>query len=251
MHPARPRATPPPSQIPRRVRHAHQTLRPAASQCRPGPFPLDDDSAFEPYALAIPPTEPDHDPFEPARVPQEPLPQFHPFRKFSGLPPPGAMEDDDEEEDVEMQAVADRMRALIEAGRSALMSTPMAWESASGVDEEAERPMPLPVLAPSRSSTAQRHARRQSASAAVLPTSTTAGGSVARRSLGGGLGGPLAGHRPGSSRGGSLGGLGDLRVLGKEQGRVPPRAPNAGNAQVLEGVLERTSQYVTKGWWEA
>lgn len=234
------------------MRHAHQSLRPPVSQ-RKSFAPLSDDgSAFEPYALAIPPTEPDHDAFESARFPPDPLPEFHPFRKFSGVPPPGAMDDDDDD-DAEMQAVADRMKALIESGRSALMSTPMAWETASGVDEEGERPMPLPVVAPSRTSTSQ-HQRRQSASAAVLPSTSFAGGkngdSFGRRSLGGALDSVRLGHQPRSSRGGSLGGLGDVRLLGKEKTRVPPLGKEKGKAQVLEGVLERTSQYAAKGWWE-
>ncbi|KAL8284111.1 hypothetical protein RQP46_004860 [Phenoliferia psychrophenolica] len=260
---------PPPyaEHIPRRVRHAHQT-RPSSFR-HPSRTGSDAGSststAFEPYALSIPPAEPD--PFQPAPFPQLPLPEFHPFRKFSGAPPPGAL-DDDSDDDAEMQSIAERMKALIESGRSALMSAPPVLDSSDALsgmdDEEGERPMPLPVVAPSRMSraagpapkpkSAASHQRRQSASAAIGPTHSFAASkkaaSLGRRSLGGEAH-RTSGHQPKSSRGGSLGHFSDVRAREKvAAAAAAAEGSERGNVQVLEGVLERTSQIGGKGWWE-
>lgn len=266
--PPQPRPTPP-SQIPRRVRHAHKPVLPRPNSFRHPSHAISDAGssastsfAYEP--LAIPPAEPD--PFQPARFQPLPLPEFHPFRKFSGVPPPGML-DDDSDDDSEMQSIADRMKALIESGRSALMSVPPALDSSDAIsgmdDEEGERPMPLPVVAPTRITrvagpvpkAAASHQRRQSASAAIGPSHSFAtskkGNSLGRRSLGGDAH-RASGHQPKSSRGGSLGHFSDLRA--REKAAVAATAAGEGNergnVQVLEGVLERTNQIGSKGWWE-
>ncbi|KAK4692340.1 hypothetical protein P7C70_g9152, partial [Phenoliferia sp. Uapishka_3] len=157
-----------PSQIPRRiVRHAHSPI-PRLTSRRSNNGSTSTSPSH--YTLAIPKDHPDEDDDDTGSMkgfrfsPQlEALPKFHPFRKFSGIaPPPGLMngecEDEEEEEDEEMNAVAERLKNLIDAGRDALMSGPPDTGSAGeeGRDEEGERPLPKPVVAPGFSSRLSR-----------------------------------------------------------------------------------------------
>ncbi|GAA5952634.1 hypothetical protein JCM21900_006055 [Sporobolomyces salmonicolor] len=123
-----------PSQIPRRVRHAHEP-RP-----RPSPRP-----SFTPIDAPSLPTNTSTSqlPYDPlASVVRGPLPEFQPsssprIRGSASIDvdqlSSGAMEDNDDEEDLEgdpeMQAVSERLKALIEMGRDALVSRPKEWNT--------------------------------------------------------------------------------------------------------------------------
>ncbi|GAA5918340.1 hypothetical protein JCM5296_005516 [Sporobolomyces johnsonii] len=123
-----------PSQIPRRIRHAHEP-RPRPSP-RPSFTPIDAPSlSAKPSTSQLP-----YDPL--ASLAGGPLPDFQPLSSprirgsasiDSEQLSSGAMEDNDDDEDLdgdpEMQAVSERLKALIEMGRDALVSRPKEWDT--------------------------------------------------------------------------------------------------------------------------
>jgi len=254
-----------------RVRHAH-VPRPRPSHARRSfPPPLSDSFASAsraptPSASNLPrSTSPSYDPFSYIRFPHE-LPQFQPMDE--GRPSENG-EDDDDEDDAELQAVAARLKELIETGTEALASRP-AWDFPT---EDQEDLAPLPTISVPSTSYSRPYTSRSSSSFIPVASSFAS----PRRSLPGPstpssahrharrhsdfTGGPSptklpmprsANHTPRSSRGGSLAG-----VPGEGFGLTPlGRLKAEDGAQVLEASAERHGRrsseggQQSKGWWE-
>ncbi|GAA5957485.1 hypothetical protein JCM3765_001158 [Sporobolomyces pararoseus] len=134
-----------PSQIPRRIRHAHESrprLSARSSTSSPSSSTTstlanDSRSASETFS-----TTPEWTPRDPlANLPSVPLPEFQPYSspKFNSSFDPEftttnqeCQEEEEEfEEDEEMKAVSDRLKNLIETGREALASRPREWSNST------------------------------------------------------------------------------------------------------------------------
>ncbi|GAA5899478.1 uncharacterized protein JCM6883_005235 [Sporobolomyces salmoneus] len=148
---------PSPSQIPRRIRRAHEprprtTNRNSSDRLSRSPGPsgpsvsapnlnFDSDPFVRPFTI------PSRDPL--ANLSSGPLPEFQPFSSpkfgsFTGNPVPTTQSDDEDdlEDDEEMKAVSDRLKSLIETGREALASRPREWShetSTTSLTDESSR----------------------------------------------------------------------------------------------------------------
>lgn len=255
--------------MPRRVRHAHAPRPRPSNTRRSFPPPLSDSSAPSPHgstpstSYQARSTSPSYDPFSYVRFPHE-LPQFQPMDEE------GASETEEgDDDDTELQAVAARLKELIETGTEALASRP-AWDLPT---EDHEALAPLPTISLPSNSSSRPFSSRLSSSSIPVPSSFAS----PRRSLPGPstpssvsrharrhsdfTGGPSptklpmprsANHTPRSSRGGSLAG-----VPGEGFGLTPlGRLRAEEGAQALETSTERHARRSSeggaqsKGWWE-
>jgi len=110
-----------------------------------------------------------YDPFSSLNLLHRALPEFLPLDPDSSAAtqpsgPDSADDDDAAAADAEMDAFAERLKGLIEAGRDALVSRPTFSTSPSQLARDEERPLPPPVSVPMSSWTGEGDSSAPSAS---------------------------------------------------------------------------------------